>query len=753
MAAPNRQHNVRIAIPVGEAQVAYSPGYLAWEVKNLELTNEQTLRSVMGPCIYEPDRDGKGVQSVVKGTAGNSLGSGTPHGIFHASLRGGVDLLLVRVDQYLYKHAGWARGWEVIETGLSSEDRPTFPDQFCILGGRVIWTNGIDQARVISADGSVLPLGFTEIPGPPTADGPVNAHMSSISTSGKAATARFYPNAGGYSWHGHKGTVGDFLPGQQGSLLAGTWYYSVRFEDSFGNLSAPSLLSNPASVQSMSSSPLDAVDGSGSADPTTGKAGARIGWQPLADGAQGSGAEIDDLLRQFAVRTPKGPNHCVAVHIYCTPDTRHVDVTPRFMMRVPGRGPFTLPDDFADSDLGSEMSSGVPVPVFRVMCVHQGCLVVGNVPGDEGLVRRSEQGLGGTFPAEDWVYPDEGGAAITGLASHAGVLYAFTESAVFSLEVFGQPRPVAQGIGCSAPRSLRALPSGLLVWRSRDGWYGMGPDGAPALLTRLNDRMVRDDISSARAIRSVAVIDPETQEYLCFCPPSGGHQNTHGAVFDGQTWRRMELGLHLADVCQTQDWRQLVLGVGVEASRLPQVIETVENDGSVRDPFARIDTETSTRNEVFVLGRETTAWAPPAREWKYRSAWIRGDDLGTMPLNVRELYIGMYDGCDDEFTVTFYAEGSWKARVEPQQVKAIHVDMGSGLVDDIAGGAVIGTARVRDRRLYWRRVTVGLENVTTWAFELRAPYPVRINLAAFAFDMAEVTGGNLRSRIPGPRDT
>ena len=90
-----------------------------------------------------------------------------------------------------------------------------------------------------------------------------------------------------------------------------------------------------------------------------------------------------------------------------------------------------------------------------------------------GLVRRSEIGFPGTFTEFDFVYPDSGGAEITGLASHSGVLLAFTENSVYSLEQFGQPRPLAQGIGCVAPSSIKALPNGTLIWLARDGFYGM----------------------------------------------------------------------------------------------------------------------------------------------------------------------------------------------------------------------------------------------------------------------------------------
>ena len=81
-------------------------------------------------------------------------------------------------------------------------------------------------------------------------------------------------------------------------------------------------------------------------------------------------------------------------------------------------------------------------------------------------------------------------------------------------------------------------------------------------------------------------------------------------------------------------------------------------------------------------------------------------------------------------------------------LKAIGVDDGSNIVTDIAGSAVIGTAKTHDPRLFWRQVPVGLENATSWAFEITAVYPVRLHLASFAFDISAATSGSIRGRIP-----
>ena len=181
--------------------------------------------------------------------------------------------------------------------------------------------------------------------------------------------------------------------------------------------------------------------------------------------------EIDDLLRQFLVRAGgSAPAQAVAIRLYRTPDIKNSGSRPRFLARIPGNREFAFPDGTSDAELGTEMVATIPTPRYRVACTHQGRLVVANLVGTPGMVRRSAVGSAGTFPEVDFVFPDSGGAEVTAVTSHDGVLLAFTESSVYSLEDFGQPRPLAQGVGCVAPQSVRALPDGTLVWLGRDGF-------------------------------------------------------------------------------------------------------------------------------------------------------------------------------------------------------------------------------------------------------------------------------------------
>ena len=690
MAGPAQTQSIQLVIPPGEAQVLYSAASLAHKIQNLELTQEGTLRSVVGPALYEPSR-----------TNSYSDTLGTVHGIFHAGLGGGVaDTLLVRGGSTLWQHEGSSRGWLPIATGLSDDHRGLYPDQFLTLNNKIIYTNGIDRALVINSEGYAFPLGFAKVPGAPFGEGPQQTPPSSRLSN--------YSNDFGYSWPGKIGTVGDILDGQTGAVLAGGWYYFVQWEDLFGNLSQPSA---PSNLVSMSTIQAD----------------------PFGGDTEAMNAELDDLTRQFLVRLEgDGPDHCVAFRLYRTPDVKRTGTIPQLLVRIPNSRQVIYPDNIPDSGLGISIPETMAVPVFRVMCAHQGRLVIGNTVGDPGVVRRSLLGLPGTFLKSDFVYPDSGGSEVTGLASHAGKLLAFTESSVYELVDFSTPIPLAQGIGCVAPRSIRALPNGKLIWLARDGFYTMSPSGQVELVSNPISKTVRNFINKSRVRSAVAVVDPDSLEYRCAVCEAGESSQKLILTYDGRNWKRQQLNIHIADWCQTDDYRQYVLAAG--------------NLSDVKE--ANITGSVARENEVLVMGRETSAWLPPEREIIYRSGWMRGDSTGLTPIHIRTMYIGLKDAWDGDFTIKFYRNGSWAEVVSMSDVKAIGTDDGSLIVQDIAGSAVLGSAKARDPRLFFRQIPVNLETTSTWAFEISATSPTRLNIASFVFDTTVATQGNPRSRTP-----
>lgn len=731
MAGPANQSTPTYIIAVGEAQKKYAPTELAWEVRNFGRTQEGTIASVTGPCVYEPDR-----QLVVPAGYSATLGkTSRPHLVFHTTLQGGmVDFLLVRSGGVLYRHAGWERAWETLETGLTSEGRPRYPDQVVVMNDKIVWSNGIDQARVITWDGMVVPLGFATRPGAPQAYGPQNGHERDQ-----------WPNQEGYSWPGRVGTVGEFYADTDPVLLNSAHEYVMLLEDVHGNLSAPSGRSNSVFL---STSKAEFPDG------TKITKGAFSGASnEFAD------SEADDLTKQFYVTFDYDdlPDHAVAVHIYRTADINHQSTDLRFVGRYPNRAQL-IPDNKADGELGAVLRMGVPVPIFRVMCTFQGSLIIGNTLEDPGIVRRSVPGFLGQFNEIDYVYPDAGGAEVTALASHGGRLLAFTVDSVFDITDFAFPVKLAEGIGCVAPRSIAAMHDGTLIWLGRRGFYSLRPIstptggvgfGAPQAISTSGDRTVRHFLNRSMLMTACSAVDPTSGEYRCFIAPSGSNHNTLGITYDGEGWRRLELGLHVGDICTTMDWRQYQLCIGYPPGLVEA--ELPLNQPNDQNPTVNVTVAERQRTDVFVLDHETDS-DPPARDVVYKSGWLRADDLGLTPMHVRTMYVGLLDRWNGTATVTFYRNGNWAAAHDSIELKLIGVDDGSKLPADIAGEAVVGTAKVHDPRLFWRQIPVGMEDCRTWAFEIRASYPTRIELAALAFDISIATRGNTLGRIPKYND-
>tara|TARA_R110002012_G_scaffold18824_5_gene68769 strand:+ start:2851 stop:5043 length:2193 start_codon:yes stop_codon:yes gene_type:complete len=728
---------------------------LAQKVVNFEKTPEDTLTSIRGPAeFHAPPYES--VARIATADGFNAYIETPPRSIFHTQLlAGSAPMLLARFGSVLWRFMGGGTDnsfgpWKGLAFDLNDDDRAKFPDQYVVMNDKVIWTNGVNEAKVISYDNMVVPLGFSTAPGAPTAISPAQSTYTEA--------PRHVPNSLGYSWPGNIGTPGDTLDGRSGALLAGAWYYYTQYESVHGDLSPLSSPSNAAFISTMQADPYDATDE-----------------------RKNAGTELDDLTRAFLVEvSADAPEHTVAIRLYRTPDTRNVGINPQLIQRVAGASGFVYGDNRSDASLGSITEDVIAVPTFKLMCTHQGRLVIANTGGEPGIVRRSQAGFPGTFQKFEYVYPDSGGAEVTGVVSHAGMLLAFTETSVYSLQDFGAPVPISKGIGCVAPSSIQAMPDGTLMWLGRDGFYALGSGGEIVHVSYPIQREMKHYLNPSRLRSATASVDAITGEYRCAIAPAGVNYNTLLWVFDGEYWRRQELGYHIADICQTDDWRQYNLFVGQWF------------DNSFEQPLA--DT-----SNVYVMGREQPDWSIPRRRVAYQSAWIRGDDTALTPLNVRSIFLGMVDSFDGQVSITFYKNGSWEPVNTIDDIRTLGVDAGSNVVTDIAGSAVINTAKTHIPRLFWRQVPVDLRNVNTWAFKLElfqgattpskwtssfdvtkfietgasgtfalmptgetpstgmlreiTPHEsARLHLAAFAFDMSIATSGSPRGRIPHRKD-
>jgi hypothetical protein len=709
VAGPTRQSTNTVIIPPGEGRQTYSSVALAWYVENLELDEDSSLKSVVGPSALriasaasnntgsEPPTD------VITRFENPVFGSGygfpayatlgaRPHSIYSANLlNGSAHTTVYRFGRDLIRFRGGSDDPdEVLVSDLSSVSNPRFPDQYVTLGNNIIWSNGVDRARVITFSGSSFELGYDHPADTPVISGPAKPDFDEV--------PQYYPNAVGYSWPGRIGTPGDVLTGREGALLNGTWYYYVQYEDLFGNLSPFSAASEPVFLHANQADPFQSVNEDGKLRSDTTRSGSQ-------------GTEIDDLTRRFLVRAGgDAPEQTVAIRLFRTADTKYTENVPRFLARIPCAAQFAYDDNKADSELGPVWTETVECPVYKVACAHQGRLIVGNLSGDPGAVRQSVAGLPGTFNKDDLVYPDAGGAEITGLVSHSGVLLAFTENAVYQVASdFRSSVPVSLGVGCVAPRSITALPDGTLMWLGRDGFYAMRRLGDIVRVSAAIDKAFKLDVNQSRMHMAVATIDAESKEYRCALAPSGDSENKLMFCFDGQFWRRQTLGIHIADMCGSKDWRQYTFAIGSD----PRERGTPWKESSSAsewnyDPVSR----------VFVMNHQTTDYFGPPRRVRYRSSWIMAAENGLVPTNVRTLYVGLKDAWNGTATVRIYKNGSWTPVEEMNDLLLVGPDDESGVVTDIAGAAEYDSSRVHSPRLFWRQVPVDLHNVSSWAFEI-----------------------------------
>jgi hypothetical protein len=697
-------------------------------VENLEVGPDGTLESIVGPSILRIKSqifvtEGMGLfeasekpvddcYTPIDITVGDSryvgYKSGEPMSIFSAQLlRGSVSVLLYRIGSRMYFWNGcYDDPDEVILTGLSVNPDSRNLDQYVVVNDRIIYFNGIDTPQVITYDGSATPLGFSRRASSPS--------VSSPSQPDYDESPNYYPNSMGYTWRGRIGTPGDELAGQKASLLKGAWYYYFQYEDINGNLSEFSLPSEPATLFTNQADPFGTL---GVANTGGEEKNLVIGTEVTSANSLPMGAEIDDLTRRFLIRSSgELPEHAVATRIYRTADTFHKDSTPRFLDRVPGARQFYFDDNHSDSDLGSEWTETISVPIFRIACAHQGRLIIANTPGSPGIVRRAELGFSGTFDINEFVYPDSNGAPITALASHNGNLIAFTESSTYLMgDDFFRPRPLSSGVGCVAPKSIQTMRDGSLVWLARDGIYALRLDGALIKISTPIDKVFTQEISSSQLFRAVSVIDDETGEYRCIVTRTGQSRNSLMLCFDGQYWRRQTLGLFLADVCTLQDHTRNTVAVGSDPKEMNVELSATDSAGMGGDQAFE---GTVSFARVFVLNRQSTDYFGPPRRIAYRSAWLRSSDFGLVPTNVRSLYVGMLDSWVGNATLKLYRNGSWDPIAVMDDVLLHGPDDGSGIISDVASEAVVGVAKTRDSRVFWRQIPVDIQNANSWAFEI-----------------------------------
>lgn len=699
MPQPSQMQVLRFEAPFGESKLKLAAADLAWRVVNLERTVDNTLRSVRGPCPYEPNR-GQGY-----------FNFGRIHGVFHANLVGMAPTLLVRAGTKLYRHAGWGRTFETLLTGLSDDATVRQADCFTLVGDKIIWSNGIDRAHVITYDGMAVPLGYDRAPGAPFIEGPTQP--PSKETEDDQDRSLNYANAYGYSWPGKIGTLGDVRSPTEGSLLGGAWIYYEQWEDVHFNLSPLSAPSNPLSLMPQSS-------------------------QEEVAGDNMKQVLVDDLLRQCFVRgSGDAVNHTMKRHLFRTSDTRNVDAQPRLVGTDYGVRLTAFPDNVPDAELGPVAFRPLPVSAFHLSCAWGDRLVI----AIRGEIWVSERKLPGTFLPENRYAVAAGGAEITAIKLHNGALYVWTRRSMHDASgvLEGKsPRQVSGTVGCESQASVQSLPDGRLIWLSLAGFYVLHYKEGLQLASGSITGLIQKGASRGAFPAAVAAVDPISGEYRCAVTPAGRQGNTRMHTFDGLYWRELELGIEAEAMCVTDDERNMVLLAGRDSS--------------------------ASFRMIFPMDREFEQYTPPSRTSEFYSKWITasGDAAkvsAVTRLHVRELYIGLVDRYDGAINVSYYLNGG-RAAHSTSTCLAIGVDYESegdgataGIAQETFGTAVLGTVKAREPRLFWRRIPVHIEDAYTFAFKLDVDYPAEFELAAFVITASPYATADVKARIPDFDDT
>lgn len=561
-------------------------------VLNMELTEAGTLRSVRGPVEYHPEKyldDGGGT------LPSDTDYAGPYKGIFHAKLAGGKrDVLLAHFDGSVQIHDGFIPNWRPLVGNAPSpfvaelevefpedDDRPAFLTQFeAAPNGIIIVPQG---GRAYFYDGTVVaPLGFDTAPGPPS---PVGPRSTEQDVDGQGGTGAPVPgqftddaNTVGYSHNGRDlnqqmgvsrlGTLrndvldiadgGNKLTNPLGGVLEeGEWRAALQFIDRWGNLSPISGRSAPIRFAKEDN---------------------------LTKERKKDDNELSNRLRLQVAWTDLdlGPTHCVGRDLLRTRDLLNTELPGLF--QVPANATDSaltfatlqdnvttmFPDNVPDSWLVARPTEVVPVPLFRLCRMAFGRLWIANTTSAPGLVRPSMPGFWGTFPVNQEIYPDAGGAAITGLWTASQGLLVFTESSTFLIsqadtsnaagDLSFRASTLSPFAGCVAPDSIRTLPNGLTVWLGREGFYSWDGEVVRLISREVKENVIRR-INTVRAQQATSAVSTKAGVYRCWIPVDGNAENILGMEYDGTGWRELDY-ITVHAVCTTRDSRQYMLALG-----------------------------------------------------------------------------------------------------------------------------------------------------------------------------------------------
>lgn len=647
----------KLLLPRGESTQVFSPETVAGRIKNMELTPQGTLRSVVPPTEYHPSNYENGSSTSYTG----------PYlGIYHCRLQGGKrDVLLAHFANHIWVHDGWTPGWRKL-LGLvgaqytvdliGDESRARWNTQFECVGDAVIITPQGNRSFIYDGD-VIMPLGYAEAPAAPVCSHATSSFqfewgggtrsdkpVDNANAYGYVMDASRLPQCFGNSKLGtvraeiaSDGTVGSTNK-HGGVLEQGTWLGGAQYIDHFGNLSPISALT--AGYVSKT----DNLDNNNIyQDPQMGRLRQQLLWSSISKGRDGTIGRI--LLRSKDQQNSGIPG------LFEVPNTAAGGAAG--VATLPDNTVDIFPDNVPDEALVLRATEVVPVPNFRLLRHAFGRLWIANWAGGEGLVRCSMPGRFGTFEdAPQWVFrPDPAGGDITGLWSTAQGLLVTTATSVFLIVADDsgtrfRVQTLSRTQGCIAPDSFDTLPNGLTVWLGRNGFYGYDGERVQRLGMEIQDDPLRR-INWSRTERACAAVSKDLGEYRCFVPVDGSRFPNLGLVFDGNGWRERNDVAPRA-VCTTQDTRGYMLALGTaftggNGTSTPSVwvMDRYGSDGSlsVDRPTAVFETSwlgiqsadtRKTFQKLTLFLRETSTASPTVtvfRDWREHPGMVQTDQV------------------------------------------------------------------------------------------------------------------------------
>lgn len=764
----------------------FNPNEIAQKIENMYLLEEGTLRSVWGPTAFVPlktlsttpgvygplgggevgDRPWSRWQSVsaplpVTSSSGGGAASSAvlnrgidpsepyygfrQHGLFHANLPNGRDVLLLHTGDELWEFRGWRRNWRQLlsspasiyglEDVLVDSGQAKFPTQFTATGNGVVIVP--QDGRAYFYDGYIIaPLGFSDYPAAPLGQGPQSSEeklqgdFSGINDVGYAhSSARkeavvdditaipWDTKVDEYSAGSHTAMTNGFgdcrigtittIPiddpntlatGTSGWVEQGAWRCVVQYVDRWGNLSALSPPSNPVTCDLR---PAVLLAGVGSGMNLNIRGAKDIFVDVPFKGRKARPQKVRIQVKWDGI--PTGPEHCVGRRLYRTKDlensgdpdyyylTQNALSTTRGFATLPDNVVTAYPDNIPDGWLTEPAKDVLPMGRFKLSTMALGRHWIANLDGRPGTARPSEPGFWGTFLKGNDITPDSA-SEITGMHAVPGGLLLCTVKSTFLVEAADAGgftyRPLSASIGCAAPGSMVTLSDGKVVWLGFDGFYSY--DGATVAYLSPPLRKTFKRATRSRLTQAVGVFDPKSREYRCWVSLDGDRENNTCFVMGPDGWRtRTDV---VADsVCVTQDHRQYMLVGG----RLP---------GDV------------SRSGVFLLDHDASPDIPSetaSREAIIETSWLEANSSDQAKTSyVVYLWLRETESTD----VTIEVLRNWRETVIESSTTKRYSEKDVPL---FWGTSPLGTGVWRTGRPYWTRAAVHVPSAESVKFRIR----------------------------------